>query len=205
MHLLWMMGSARPWCTTPTTKQWHLAHLELTLGCAPQWCTSPDLAAVAPVFDVTVGQDDLALFEDDAVYEVGVANTSGGGGGLRVVRSVSRRVCIGPLTPGHEYLLGWRAVHDDESRCPCQLSGDGASRGPWSRGVRVRVAGSIGPMVDLRETWTRTRLGARWGWRGLSLGTAGDGCGCAGPIWIVWLGRVRGAECGCMAGCRGQA
>ena len=49
----------------------------------------PDLAAVAPVFDVTVGQDDLALDGDDAVYEVGVADT-GGDGQVAARRRASR-------------------------------------------------------------------------------------------------------------------
>ena len=113
----------------------------------------PDLAAVAPVFDVTVGQDDLAVDGDDAVLR-------GGCGrhhlwrwwmdGLRVVRSVSRRVCVGSISPGHEYLLRWRAVHEDEAG-PMSGEGDSESRGPWSRGVLVRVAGRVGPMVDLRD------------------------------------------------------
>ena len=113
----------------------------------------PDLAAVAPVFDVTVGQDDLAVDGDGAEYEVGVADISGDGSGadgLLVLRSVSRRVCVGPLSPGHEYLLRWRAVDEDEAD-PVSCEGAGASRDPWSRGARVRVAGCAGPMVDLRD------------------------------------------------------
>ena len=34
---------------------------------------------------------------------------------------------------------------------PGRLGATGASRGPWSRGVRVCVAGCTGTMVDLRD------------------------------------------------------
>ena len=43
-------------------------------------------------------------------------------------------------------------------------------------------------------TWTRTMLGARWGWRGRSRGTASDGCGCRGPevVSLAGLRALRG-------------
>ena len=137
----------------------------------------PDLSGVAPVFDVTVGLDDVAVVGDDAGYEVSVGDTICGSGadGLRVVRSVSRRVCVGPLSPGHGYVVRWRAVHEDEAG-PVSGEGAGASRGPWSRGVLVRVAGGVGPMVDLRDedaddvgralglAGSQTRHSRRWLW-----------------------------------------
>ena len=83
---------------------------EIDTGLGAPVVHEPDLAAVAPMFDVTVGQDDLAVDEDGTMYEVGVSDAAWGAGRLRVVRSGVRRVCIGPLSPGHEYLLRWRAV-----------------------------------------------------------------------------------------------
>ena len=100
----------------------------------------PDLAAVAPMFDVTVGQDEPGRGRGRREeYEVGVVDTICGGGtdGLRMARSEARRVCIGPLTPGHEYLLRWRVVSEDEYG-PMSGGDDVASRGPWGRAVRVR-------------------------------------------------------------------
>ena len=106
-----------------------------------------------------------------------MADTIGGSDadGLRVVRSVSRRVCVGPLPPGHGYVVRWRAVHEDEAG-PVSADGDSESRGPWSRGVRVRVAGRVGTMVDLRNedaddvgralglAGSQTRHSRRWLW-----------------------------------------
>ena len=173
--------------------------------CAPV-VHEPDLAAVAPVFDVTVGQDDLALDEDDAVYEVGVGDTGGGSGAKMPCTWCG--ACRGGCASGR-YRPGTSTCCDG-ALCtrtrpiPCQPRAMGRR---VARGAVVCVCVWLGASGRwwTCETWTRTRLGARWDWRGLSLGTAGDGCGCAGLTWRAWLGCVRCAGCGCMAGCRGRA
>ena len=102
----------------------------------------PNLSEVAPVFDVTVG---LSEDEPSGVvygYEVLVRETDGDTTPSHVIRGSSRRMCIGPLHPGHSYCLQWRYGGDASS----ETSHEG-----WSCGVVVRVCGKDHPMVDLRR------------------------------------------------------
>ena len=142
--------------------------------------------AVAPVFDVTVGQDDLAWTRTTRCTSESGLSLAGRGrlrtGGRRAAArwlgrrprrrrdawaaergAVARRVCVSgrcvaPVSrsdgrAGHEYLLRWRAVHDDEAE-PMSAEGDGASRRrpvePW-RACACGWARRVGPMVDLRD------------------------------------------------------
>ena len=167
-------------------------------GLAAPVVHEPDLAAVAPAFDVTVGPSDRGLDGDDAVYELGVTDTSGGADDLHVVQTSARRVCVGPLAPGHEYLLRWRAVAAGE---PGPVpTGEGASCGPWSRCVQVRVAGLDGPMVDLRDL-DADDVGRTLGRAGSRSAHSGRWLWMRGPVVASAAGlRALRGEVSCMSG-----